>query len=93
MNTGDSIPLPAEELDRFLLALIHELRNRLNLISLEAANLAEEAEGKADATRLQQHIADYSAFLKKLHRQASHEDAPQTPPTLAELTRQIKAKE
>ncbi len=36
-------PVPREEFEHFLVALTHEIRNRLNGIALEAADIAELA--------------------------------------------------
>ena len=47
-----STPVPREEFEQFVSALTHEIRNRLNTIALEAADLAELAGPPADATRL-----------------------------------------
>jgi signal transduction histidine kinase len=60
------LPVRREEFEVFLHVLTHEIRNRLNSIALEAADLAEQAGPPADATRLQQHVQDCSAFLKKV---------------------------
>jgi len=55
-----------EEFAQFLRAYTHEIRNRLNSIALEAADLAEQAGPQADASRLQQQIQQCSAFLKEI---------------------------
>ncbi len=65
-----------EEFERFLHALTHEIRNRLNGIALEAADLSEQAGPPADATRLHQQIQDCSAFLKRV-RDLLAPDAPE----------------
>ncbi len=61
-----SAPIPREEFEHFLAALTHEIRNRLNGIALEAADIAELAGPPADASRLQEQVQDCSAFLKKV---------------------------
>jgi len=58
--------LSQQEFEKFLLAFIHEIRNRLNGIALEAADLAEQAGPPADPARLQQQIQECSAFLKSV---------------------------
>lgn len=63
-----------EEFESFLTALTHEIRNRLSGISLEAADLAEQAGPPADATRLQEHVQDCSAFLKKVRENLAPDD-------------------
>jgi signal transduction histidine kinase len=68
--------IPREEFEHFLNALTHEIRNRLNSIGLEAADLAEQAGPPADSTRLQQHVQDCSAFLKNV-RETWAPDDPQ----------------
>jgi len=67
--------VPREEFERFLLVFTHEIRNRLNVIALEAADLTEQAGPSVDAARLQQQIQECSAFLKKV-RQALAPDDP-----------------
>jgi signal transduction histidine kinase len=69
--------VPRDEFEKFLHTLVHEIRNRLNGIALEAADLAEQASPQADAARLQQQVQECSAFLKKV-REALAPDAPQT---------------
>jgi signal transduction histidine kinase len=67
--------IPREEFEIFLNALTHEIRNRLNSIALEAADLAEQAGPPADAARLQEHVQDCSAFLKKVRETLAPDDA------------------
>jgi len=76
-NSDATPPVPREEFEKFLHVLIHEIRNRLNGIALEAADLAEQTGPRPDAARLQQQVQDCSAFLKKV-REALAPDAPQT---------------
>ena len=66
--------VPREEFEQFINALTHEIRNRLNSIALEAADLAEQAGPPADATRLQQYVQDCSAFLKKVRESLAPDD-------------------
>jgi signal transduction histidine kinase len=66
--------VPRAEFEHFLTALTHEIRNRLNSIGLEAADLAEQAGPPADATRLQQYVQDCSAFLKKVRESLAPDD-------------------
>ena len=73
-SSPDPNHLPREEIEHFLNALTHEIRNRLNSIALEAADLAEQAGPPADATRLQQHVQDCSAFLKKVRETLAPDD-------------------
>jgi signal transduction histidine kinase len=54
------------EFDQFLHLFTHELRNRLNVLSLEAADLAEQWEGTVDLSRLQARIRECSAILKEV---------------------------
>ncbi len=75
-----------EELERFLQAFTHEIRNRLNTISLEAADMAEQAGPQVDATRLQQRVQDCSVFLKKVR------DLQAAGATLDELVKKLKEK-
>jgi signal transduction histidine kinase len=73
-GSHDPNHLPREEFEHFLNALTHEIRNRLNSIALEAADLAEQAGPPADATRLQEHVQDCSAFLKKVRETLAPDD-------------------
>jgi signal transduction histidine kinase len=75
-NPDAMTAVPREEFEKFLHVLIHEIRNRLNSIALEAADLAEQPGPRADAARLQQQVQECSAFLKKV-REALAPDAPQ----------------
>jgi len=67
--------VPREEFEQFINTLTHEIRNRLNSIALEAADLAEQAGPPADATRLQQHVQDCSAYLKKVRETLAPDDS------------------
>jgi signal transduction histidine kinase len=71
--------LTREEFEAFLRAFTHELRNRLNGIGLEAADLAEQAGAGADASRLQRQVRECSAFLKEVREMLAPE-SPQTAP-------------
>ncbi|MCE0498598.1 MAG: hypothetical protein LV481_11690 [Methylacidiphilales bacterium] len=68
--------LTREEFEEFLRVYTHEIRNRLNSIALEAADLAEQAGSGADPSRLQSQIQDCSAFLKAV-RDMLASDSPQ----------------
>ena len=74
MAEEDNLVVPREDFERFLSALTHEIRNRLNSIALEAADLAEQAGPPADAMRLQQYVQDCSAFLKKVRETLAPDD-------------------
>jgi len=82
--------LPREEFEQFLNVFTHEIRNRLNGIALEAADLAEQAAPEADATRLQQQIQDCSAFLKKVREALAPDDPKAGKVTLAEFTKELR---
>jgi len=82
--------VPREEFEHFLSALTHEIRNRLNSIALEAADLAEEAGPPADATRLQQHVQDCSAFLKKVRETWAPNDAHAEKVSLSDFSKKLR---
>jgi signal transduction histidine kinase len=82
--------LPREEFEHFLNALTHEIRNRLNSIALEAADLAEQAGPPADATRLQQHVQDCSAFLKKVRETLAPDDSHAEKVKLADFVKNLR---
>ena len=71
--------LTREKFEKFFQAFTHEIRNRLNSIALEAADLAEQAGPPADATRLQQHVQDCSQYLKKFAKPSRPTNRTPTP--------------
>jgi DNA-binding TFAR19-related protein (PDSD5 family) len=74
-GSDDPNLLPREEFEQFINVLTHEIRNRLSNIALEAADLAEQAGPPADAMRLQQHVQECSAFLKKVRETLAPDDS------------------
>ncbi len=64
MKPTDAPPLSREEFEEFLHFLTHEVRNRLNAIGLEAADLAEQMDDSSKALRLQTQVRECAAFLK-----------------------------
>jgi hypothetical protein len=74
MSDQDPQVIPREEFERFLIALTHDIRNKLNSIALEAADLSEQAEGQVDASRLQQYVQECSGFLKRIRESLAPED-------------------
>ena len=82
--------VPREEFERFLNALTHEIRNRLNSIALEAADLAEQAGPPADAMRLQQYVQDCSAFLKKVRETLAPDDAHAQKVSLSDFVKKLR---
>src|SRR5271170_4859481 len=86
----DLPPVPRAEFEHFLHALTHEIRNRLNSIALEAADLAEQAGPPADATRLQEYVQDCSAFLKKIREKLAPDDPQAERLALAEAIRKLR---
>jgi signal transduction histidine kinase len=89
-GSHDSNQLPREEFEHFLNALTHEIRNRLNSIALEAADLAEQAGPPADATRLQEHVQDCSAFLKKVRETWAPDDSHAKKAPLADFVKEVR---
>jgi signal transduction histidine kinase len=90
MADDDPLVVPREEFELFLSALTHEIRNRLNSIALEAADLAEQAGPPADAMRLQQYVQDCSAFLKKVRETLSPDDPRAEKMALAEFVKRLR---
>jgi len=78
------------EFDQFLRDFVHEIRNHLNLIGLDAADLAEQAGPGLDGAKLQGHVRNCSAYLKEVRAAVSPEDATQPRPPLVETLQQIK---
>jgi len=85
---AESTAVSREEFEQFLQALTHEIRNRLSGISLEAADLAEQAGTKVDTSRLQQQVQDCSAFLKKLRELVTADGAEKL--ALADIVKKLK---
>jgi signal transduction histidine kinase len=78
------------ELELFLQALTHEIRNRLSGIALEAADLAEQAGPQMDASRLQQQVQDCSALLKKVREFVATDGVETGKLSLIEVTKKLK---
>ncbi len=79
-----------EEFEKFLQAFTHEIRNQLNGIALEAADLAEQAGPTADSTQIQGHIQACSKFLKAVRDALAPSAAGQPGMTPAELIKKWK---
>ncbi|MCE0483775.1 MAG: hypothetical protein LV479_06010 [Methylacidiphilales bacterium] len=82
--------VPREELQEFLVAFTHEIRNRLNGIALEAADLAEQAGPTADASRLQKQIQDCSAFLKSVRETLAPDDPQAERISLTDFVKKLR---
>ena len=89
-DSQDTNQLPRAEFELFLNALTHEIRNRLNSIALEAADLAEQAGPPADATRLQQYVQDCSAFLKKVRETLASDDSRAKKVALSAFVKELR---
>ncbi len=85
-----SAVVPREEFEQFLHVLTHEIRNRLNGIALEAADLAEQAGPQSDSTRLQQQIQDCSTFLKKIRETLASDDATAVKVAVGDFTKKLR---
>jgi signal transduction histidine kinase len=100
MNTSDTSEtptvspsaVPREDFESFILAMTHEIRNRLNSIALEAADLAEMAGPPADATRLQQHVQECSAYLKKIRETLAPDDTHTNTVVLTQFVKKLREK-
>ncbi len=84
--------VPREEFEQFLNALTHEIRNRLNSIGLEAADLAEQAGPPADASRLQQYVQECSAYLKKIRETLAPDESHTETVVLSEFVKKLREK-
>ena len=89
-SPGESRAVSREELELFLQALTHEIRNRLSGIALEAADLAEQAAPQLDASRLQQQVQDCSTFLKKVRELLAAGGTEAGEISLVDATRKLK---
>ena len=84
--------VPREEFEQFINALTHEIRNRLNSIALEAADLAEQAGPPADATRLQQYVQDCSTYLKTIRETLAPDESHTETVALTEFVKRLREK-
>ncbi len=87
-KAGEKDSVAREEFEQFLHVMTHELRNRLNGIALEAADLAEQA-GK-DSARLQQQVRSCSAFLKDLRETLAPDDPKLRKMTVADFMARLQ---
>ena len=98
IDTADTASLktpsavPREEFEKFVVALTHEIRNKLNTIALEAANLAEQADAPEDGARLQQQIQECSAYLKKIRETLAPDDAHTDTVALTDFVKRLREK-
>jgi len=89
MNSPD---ITSAEFEEFINLFTHELRNRLNMVSLEASDLAEQLEdSEMDAGRLQKRVQDCSEFLRCLRDQLAPENPAHRRP-LSEITAGLRAR-
>ena len=86
----EPVPVSREDFELFLQALTHEIRNRLSGISLEAADLAEQAGAQVDGNRLQQQVQECSAFLKKVREQVTLDGAEAGKLSLPDANKKIR---
>jgi signal transduction histidine kinase len=82
--------VPRAEFEQFLVALTHDIRNRLNSIALEAADLAEQAGPPADATRLQQYVQECSAYLKTVRETLAPDESHTNTVALTEFVKKLR---
>ena len=89
---SDEAPaLSRAEFDEFLSVFTHEIRNRLNVVGLEASDLAEQLEGELDIGRLQGRIRDCSEFLRLVRDLLVPENAAQEKLPLGEVISRLRA--
>lgn len=84
--------VPREEFEKFIIALTHEIRNKLNTIALEAANLAEQSGADEEGARLQQQIQDCSAYLKKIRETLAPDDTHTDTVVLTDFVKRLREK-
>jgi gamma-glutamylcysteine synthetase len=82
--------VPREEFEQFIIALTHEIRNRLNSIALEATDLVEQAGPPADGTRLQQYVQDCSAYLKNIRETLAPDESHTKTVALTEFVKKLR---
>ena len=91
-NPNQPDGVPREDFENFLHAFTHELRNRLNAISLEAADLSEQAGGRIDTLRIQQQTLECSAFLKRVREALAPGDPQAERAALSEIVKKLREK-
>jgi signal transduction histidine kinase len=91
-NVKSPSAVPREEFEKFIVALTHEIRNKLNTIALEAADLAEMAGPPADASRLQQQVQECSAYLKKIRETLAPDDSHTDTMVLTDFVKRLREK-
>ncbi len=91
MNPTDPVPLTRAEFEEFLQFFTHELRNRLNSIGLEAADLSEQMGESSDALRLQAQVRACAAFLKQTRDLLSPDDPAEERLSLAAAMARLRA--
>ncbi len=86
----NEVKVTREEFEEFLHLFTHEIRNRLNGIALEAADLAEQAGPDSDASRLHQQIRDCSVFLKGVRDSLAPDDVEALKMALGDFIDKLK---
>jgi signal transduction histidine kinase len=92
MKPTDPASIPRADFEEFLHVFTHELRNRLNSLGLEAADLAEQVGGAADATRLQIQVRECAGLLKTTRDFLAPDDPEAERPTLNAAIAQLRAR-
>lgn len=94
MNSSKSNDLLSrEEFDEFLNIFTHEIRNRLNMVGLEASDLAEQLEDSIDISRLQRRVRDCSELLKIVRDLAVPDDPTAAKLPLGTIIEKIRARD
>jgi signal transduction histidine kinase len=91
MKSPANDPLSRAEFEEFVHFFSHELRNRLNAIGLEAADLAEQIGDGAKADRLQAQVRECAAFLKAARLRLAPDDPEAERVSLAAVMAELKA--
>ena len=92
ISTREPTAVPREEFEAFLNALTHDIRNKLNSIALEAADLAEQAGPPADGARLQQYVQECSAYLKTIRETLAPDESHTKTVALTEFVKKLRDK-
>jgi signal transduction histidine kinase len=92
MNPSATGPLSRAEFEDFVHFFSHELRNRLNAIGLEAADLAEQLGDASKAERLQTQVRECAAFLKAARARLAPDDPAAERAPLAAVMAELKPK-
>jgi hypothetical protein len=90
MQPSKNSELSRADFDEFINVFTHEIRNRLNAVSLEVADLSEQ--GGINAARLEQRVRDCAAYLKTVRELVTPDDPAAEKRSLTEIVAMLRAR-